>query len=233
MSIHADRVLYRDDHLLIVNKLAGELVVQAGGRGKQPLVDFLRRTEPGLIVVHRLDFGTSGAIVFARSSEAARKIRESKFAGWKKIYRAIVAGDLARPEGAIRAKLRARTHVGMVDAVTHYHVLARSPVCSFVEARIETGRKHQIRQHFAHIGHPLVLDPLYGNPKRDRSFKRAYRFRRFFLHAFSLDFPHPITGKPIHVEAPLPKPFADVVSSLDTLAAPPRATRDDTLSSMF
>ena len=232
--MYQDRILYTDDHLLVVNKLAGELTVAAGGAAssgksvggrsfapkrthqdsKQPFFDFLKREHPGLKVVHRLDFGTSGVLVFAKSAAAVANIRESKFGGWKKTYRAIVAGDIVRPAGTIRAQLKARTHEGMVDALTEYKTLARTPVCSDVEAIIATGRKHQIRQHFAGIGHPLVLDPLYGNPKKDRAFRRAYRYRRFLLHAWKLSFPHPVTGKQIEVEAPLPKPFQEVADGM-------------------
>lgn len=218
MGIHADRILYRDDHLLIVNKRAGELTVKAGesrGEGQlDALFDFLHKTEPGLRVVHRLDFGTSGVLVFAKSGEAAEVIKNTKFAGWKKKYRAIVAGAVDRPAGSIRKKLEARTRDELVDAATHYTVLDKFPVATYVEATIETGRKHQIRKHFAAIGHPLVLDPLYGDPKKDKGFRKMCRYKRFFLHAMSLEFPHPVTGKIMTVEAPLPKSFEEALSTL-------------------
>jgi 23S rRNA pseudouridine1911/1915/1917 synthase len=218
MPIHADRVLYRDDHLLIVNKRAGELVVKAGvskGAGElEALYDYLHKTEPGLRVVHRLDFGTSGILVFARTGDAAAKIKDSKFAGWKKKYRAIVAGVIDRPAGSIRKKLEARTHDELVDAATHYTVLEKFPVATYVEAQIDTGRKHQIRKHFAGIGHPLVLDPLYGDPKKDKGFRKMCHYKKFFLHAYGLEFPHPITGKLITIESPLPKAFEDALKVL-------------------
>ena len=88
LVIDPRRILYRDEHLLIVNKLAGELVVKASGQGKLPLYDYLHEKEPGLRVVHRLDYATSGVLVFARTAEALRVIRDSKFEGWKKTYRA-------------------------------------------------------------------------------------------------------------------------------------------------
>ncbi len=102
----------------------------------------------------------------------------------------------------------------MVEAVTHYRVLAVLGDYSFVETQIDTGRKHQIRQHMAGIHHPLVLDPLYGDARRDRPFKKKFKYRKFFLHAQSLDFPHPVTGKMIHVEAPLPKAFDEALQKL-------------------
>lgn len=216
MPIHPDRILYCDDHLLAVAKLSGELVVAAreDGQGKLPLYDFLRKEYPGLRVLHRLDFTTSGIVVFARSGEAVRRVRESKFAGWKKCYRALVAGRLEKRSGTITQPLRARTHGGLVEAVTHYHVLEVFNNVSYVEACIETGRKHQIRQHFASLGHPLLLDPLYGNRKADQAFKRHFRYRRFFLHAFSLMFPHPITGWEITLDAPLPSAFEEALAKL-------------------
>ncbi|MBI5156201.1 hypothetical protein HZA45_02910 [Candidatus Peregrinibacteria bacterium] len=213
------RTLYTDNDLLVVNKLAGELVVAAekltaADRGNLPLYDFLHKDNPGLRVVHRLDFGTSGVIVFARKAEVVKKIRDSKFEGWKKCYRMIVHGKLEAKTGTITKALPARTHDVMVEAVTHYRVLAVLGDYSFVETQIDTGRKHQIRQHMAGIHHPLVLDPLYGDPRRDRPFKKKFRYRKFFLHAFSLDFPHPVTGKMIHVEAPLPKAFDEALQKL-------------------
>lgn len=213
------RILYNDTDLLIVNKLAGELVVaadkpQKGEKRHLPLYDFLHKDNPGLRVVHRLDFGTSGVLVFARSAAVVKTIRESKFAGWKKVYRALVHGRLEQKTGTITKALPARTHEDLVEAVTHYRVLRQFKDTALVEAQITTGRKHQIRLHFAGIHHPLVLDPVYGDPRRDRSFKKATKYRRFFLHAAALDLPHPVTGKTLHITAPLPKAFEEVLQKL-------------------
>ena len=213
-TINPDRILYEDEHLLVVNKLSGELVVAAAGEGKTPLYDFLHKNYPGLRVVHRLDYATSGVLVFAKSAAVVKQIRESKFSGWKKAYRTLVAGDLQPKTGTITKKLAARTHEGLVDAVTHYRVLVSFPHVSFVELEIETGRKHQIRQHMKMIGHPLILDSVYGDPRIDRAFKRHHHYRRFFLHAAGLTFPHPITGKMLHITAPLPKAFEQVLQEL-------------------
>ena len=214
-AISRDRILYEDEHLLVVNKLSGELVVAAGeSEGKIPLYDFLHRSYPGLRVVHRLDFGTSGVLVFAKNAEVVKVVRESKFAGWKKKYRMLVVGHLKDKTGTIRKLLPARTKDELVEAITHFRVLRTFKDVSFVETEIETGRKHQIRLHMASIGHPLVLDAQYGDPRRDRSFKKHFKYRRFFLHAFSLDFPHPITGKMLHIEAPIPAAFEGVLQEL-------------------
>lgn len=212
--IHPGRILYEDDHLLVVNKLEGELVVSAGKSDKLPLYDFLHKHYPGLRVVHRLDFGTSGVIVFAKTKEAMEKIRESKFAGWIKHYRTLVAGHMTVKQGTIERKLAARTADKLVDAVSAFKVLEAFPIASFVDVEIETGRKHQVRQHLKFIGHPLLLDPLYGNKKADEVFQKKFHYHRFFLHASSVDFPHPITGKHLHIEAPLPGSFEKVLRAL-------------------
>lgn len=215
-TISSERILFEDDDLLVVNKLSGELVVAADGEGKEPLYDFMHKTRPGLRVVHRLDYATSGVLVFAKNADTVKLIRESKFKDWKKTYRTLVAGQMKNKLGTITRKLPARTRDELVDAVSHYKVLDSFPHATFVEVQIDTGRKHQIRQHLKFIGHPLLLDPLYGDPRIDRVFKRKYKYRRFFLHAVKLEFPHPVTGQTISVTAPLPKAFDDVIGKLRT-----------------
>jgi RluA family pseudouridine synthase len=215
-DISPDRILYEDEHLLVVNKLSGELVVAADGEGKEPLYDFLHKTRPGLRVVHRLDYATSGVLVFAKSADIVTKIRENKFKDWKKTYQTLVAKPMKNKMGTINWKLPARTREELVDATSHYRVLELFPHASFVEVDIDTGRKHQIRQHMKHIGHPLLLDSIYGDPRMDRAFKKHHKFRRFFLHASRLSFPHPVTGKEITVRAPLPQSFERVLGELRT-----------------
>jgi RluA family pseudouridine synthase len=213
-SINPERILYEDEHLLVVNKLSGELVVAAEGEGKMPLYDFLHKAYPGLRVVHRLDYGTSGVLVFAKSAATVAKIRETKFAGWKKKYRMLVAGQMRDKFGTITKPLKARTHTGFVEAITHFKVLQIYKLATYVETEIETGRKHQIRQHMASIGHPLLLDAQYGDSRKDRDFKRKFKYRRLFLHAYSLEFPHPITGKKLGVMAPIPSAFQEAIHKL-------------------
>ncbi len=215
--ISRDRILYEDEYLLAVNKLAGELVVK--GRGavqKLPLLDFLAHDYPGLRALHRLDFETSGVVLFGKRRDVLREVLSSKFAGWKKTYITLVAGRIPRQSGVIEKKLPSRTKE-MIPAVTHYRVLERFANSTYVEARIETGRHHQIRRHFAGIGHPLVLDDLDGDVKFNRVFVREFRYRRFFLHAARLELPHPVTGKHIVIAASLPKAFLDVLTALHAL----------------
>lgn len=215
--INPGRILFEDEHLLAVNKLPQELSVAAPGEvRKLALADFLRKQYPGIRVVHRLDFGTSGVLVFARSAAVLEHIRESKFAGWVKTYRALAAGNVVPREGEIRAKVPARTGGGhrLTEALTRYRVLGKFGVASFVECSIETGRRHQIRRHLKHIGHPLLNDPDYGDHKADRAFQRVCGFKRYFLHASSVAFTHPVTGEAVRIAAPLPPAFERALEKL-------------------
>lgn len=244
MSISPDRILFEDEHLLAVTKLQGELTVggsslrrahfakatrakgygrQEGESGKLPLYDFLHKDHPGLRVLHRLDFDTSGVILFAKTKAAAKAALASHFKGWRKAYRAIVSGVVDRDRGVIRAELPSRNAKSnmhteeMIPAVTNFVVLERFRGATYLECDIETGRHHQIRRHFAAIGHPLALDEIYGDPQFNKVFGRATGFRKFFLHAYSLDLPHPVIGENLHMEAPLPKAFEAVLEKLHQL----------------
>lgn len=212
-AIDPRRVLFQDEHLLVVLKLANELTVAAGGKGKLPLFDFLKKAVPGLRVVHRLDYGTSGVICFAKTAEAVRKLRESQDK-WTKRYRCLVAGRVIESEGVIRKDLGARTHEGKVDAFSRYRTLGAWELASDMEVTIETGRKHQVRQHMKMIGHPLLLDPLYGDAEADKRFRRKFHYDRFFLHAECLELPHPATGKRMTFRAPVPASYEKAVREL-------------------
>ncbi|HCI04330.1 MAG: hypothetical protein CL969_06460 [Euryarchaeota archaeon] len=208
MSLYSKRILYEDDYLLAVSKLSCELVVKGRGKvQKLPLFDYVKKDYPGLKVLHRLDFETSGVVVFAKSKDSIDKLEA------KKIYRAVVVGRLKNIRGVISKKLPARGS-GEVEAVTQYKVLRKFREVSYVEAQIETGRRHQIRKHFASIGHPLVLDQVYGNEKQYSKFSRRFRLKKFFLHAQRIEMEHPVTGKRIVIEAPMPKAFNDFLNNL-------------------
>ncbi len=229
MGISTDRILYEDEHLLAVHKLCGELSVRGKGKvGKLPLFDFLKKDHPGLRVVHRLDFESSGVVVFAKTKEAERKFLNNKFVQWKKTYRTLVMGRLEQRSGAIRKQLPARRTTfdlrhpmskvkgqrSLIDAETLYTVLDRFSNSTYVECVITTGRHHQIRRHFASIGHPLVLDREYGLGKFNQLFRQELGYAKFFLHALSVEFPHPITGKIVRVSAPLPRAFEECLQKL-------------------
>ncbi len=217
MAISQDRILYDDPHLLIVTKRSGELIVKGSGKTQElPLYDFLHRDYPGLRVVHRLDFETSGIVVFAKTKGALDSILATKFAGWKKTYQTLVLGRLPKKAGEIDKPLPARTK-GVVEAQTLYKVLEEVGPVTFAEAEIESGRFHQIRRHFASIKHPLLLDHEYctrAQNKLNQRFAQAVGYHRFFLHSARLTFPHPVTHEELHIEAPLPLAFQSVLKKL-------------------
>jgi len=226
MSLSSTRILYSDADLLAVNKLSGELVVAGGERLKSghkadgevlPLLDFLKKDYPGLRALHRLDYETSGVVLFARTKRAFEVVRDAKFVGWKKKYLALVMGRLSPATGEIRLPLPSRGE-GNLPAVTRYTVLETFANSSFTEVEIETGRHHQIRRHFSMIRHPLALDQVYGHKGFNRVFSQEFRLHRFFLHASVLELPHPVTGKTLKIEAPIPRSFQDILKRLRSLS---------------
>ncbi len=220
MPIAPDRILFEDPWLLAVSKLGGELVVRGKGRlDKLPLFDFLKKQFPSLHVIHRLDFETSGVVVFAKSRAVLQKILETTFAGWKKEYVAIVLGTPKKPAAEIDFRLPARSGDGKVEARTTYHVRETIGPVSVVDLSFERGQRHQIRRHMSMIGHPLILDDVYGIEKANREFSKYLKMHRFFLHASHIEFPHPMTGEKISIDSPLPKSFAGVLKKMkDALA---------------
>lgn len=208
MPIDRGRILYIDDALLAVHKLSGELSVRGKGEvGRLPLFDFLRSEFPGIRPLNRLDFETSGIVLFARRKDVMEMVVESRFKGWAKAYRTIVAGHMQSTSGAIKKALPGRGTRDLLPAETRYRAIERFEDCTYLEATIEHGRHHQIRRHLAHIGHALALDTLYGDRAYNRHFSKRYGFHKFFLHAFSVDFIHPLTGQKTHIESPMPAVF--------------------------
>jgi 23S rRNA-/tRNA-specific pseudouridylate synthase len=179
-----------------------------------PLLDFLRKDFPGLAPIHRLDFETSGVVVFAKTKKTLKTVVDSKFVGWKKTYVAIVAGVPHQKEGDIDIPLPSRTGTGSVECHTHYKLLETFRGCSLVELEFERGQKHQIRRHMSMIGHPLILDDVYGDEKANKTFGKFLKMQRFFLHASKAEFPHPQTGKQVVIESPRPHTFVAVVEKL-------------------
>jgi 23S rRNA pseudouridine1911/1915/1917 synthase len=215
------RVVYEDGALAVVDKPAGLVVHPAPSHQGPTLVselgDLLGGGEdperPG--IVHRLDKGTSGLLVVARTEAAhaalQRAVRERAV---ERAYRALVGGRLGSRTGTIDAPIgraqRDRKRMAVSGAAsrqarTHFEVLDLLPRESYLEAKLETGRTHQIRAHFAAIGHPLVGDEAYGGAAR-------YGLRRQFLHAHRLAFAHPESGEPLSFSSPLP---ADLASALE------------------
>ena len=202
-------VIYADDDIVVVDKPAGAIVHRAPGHDGESLADALAKRyrdmagvgsaeRPG--VVHRLDIGTSGVMVFARNRKAYLSLRRQFEAHdtVEKTYLAVVHGSPKKKSGTIDAPVgRDR-----LSAVTHWQVLGRHDGISLVEFRIDTGRMHQIRIHAAELGCPIAGDATYGDAAKDRRMRR--RPARPLLHAVELAFLHPSTGRRVVFSAPPP-----------------------------
>jgi 23S rRNA pseudouridine1911/1915/1917 synthase len=230
-------ILHEDDDCVVVDKPAGLLTLPTADREKDTLLSrvslYLQhryRRRPYVGVAHRLDKDTSGAIVFARSREALHALQELfRRHEIEREYVALVEGDM--PEsGTLDADLvrdRGDRRRGVARpgqqgrrAVTHYRSLERLGRASLVSARLETGRTHQIRVHFAAAGHPVLGDTVYR--RRDAPSPPALAPRQM-LHARILGFAQPRTGAMVHCQAPLPADFTKVLAALRVKTKAPRA----------
>ncbi len=216
-AVVAPEILYVDDALVVVNKPSGVLV-HRGWDDDDDVMLFRVRDALGQHVstVHRLDRGTSGALLFARTSSALTALNQAFEAGAvDKRYLALVRGE--PPESGVVDHPVAKKESGArVAAVTHFTRIARSPVdrCSLVEARPQTGRLHQIRRHMKHLHHPLIGDVNYGSGEINRHYRARYQLHRLALHAHLLAFDHPVTGERIVVRAPLADELVAVFTAL-------------------
>jgi 23S rRNA pseudouridine1911/1915/1917 synthase len=204
-------VVYEDEAIAVIDKPPGLVVHPAGSHKGETLVDKiagLRGGEgerPG--IVHRLDKDTSGLMVGARSEAAHKELsRQIKARQVTREYVALVEGRLESRSGTIDAALgrdrRRRTRravrgAGEREARTHFEVIEALPADTLVRARLETGRTHQIRVHFAAIKHPVAGDPDYGTPGR-------HGLERQFLHAAHLELEHPVSAERLSFDSPLP-----------------------------
>ncbi|MFI5296846.1 MAG: RluA family pseudouridine synthase [Polyangiales bacterium] len=210
-------LLFVDDAIVVANKPSG-LLVHRGWDDDDDVAMFRVRNQIGQHVhpLHRLDRGTSGALVFARTREAAatmaRAFEEGRI---DKRYLALVRGT-PPDDGVIDYPIPKSEDGPRVDAVTRFRRILRSPVdrCSLVEAIPETGRLHQIRRHLRHINHPLVGDVRHGSGTINRHYREVYGLHRLALHALSIAFVHPVTGARIEVVAPLPPALTTVLEAL-------------------
>lgn len=221
MAARAIELLFVDAHVVVANKPSG-LLVHRGWDDDDDVAMFRVRDAIGARVhpLHRLDRGTSGALLFARSAEVTAALQKSFDAhAIEKRYLALVRGTPRQAEGTIDHAIPKSEDGPRVPAVTHYRVVAKSAVdrCSLVEARPETGRLHQIRRHLRHISHPLVGDVRYGSGAINRHYRAAYALHRLALHASALAFVHPVTGTRVEIIAPMPD---DLGCALDRLGLP-------------
>jgi tRNA pseudouridine65 synthase len=217
-------LLYVDEHVVVAAKPSG-LLVHRGWADDDDVAMFRVRDALGgahVHPVHRLDRGTSGALLFARNREAAAALSRSFEAGRvDKRYLALVRGT-PPAEGLIDYAIPRAEDGPRVEARTRFRLIRRSPVdrCSLVVAMPETGRLHQIRRHLRHVNHPLIGDVTYGSGSINRHYRAVYNFFRLGLHACRLAFEHPVTGTRVVVEAPVPD---DLRATLEQLALPTEA----------
>ena len=221
-------ILYEDNDIIVVNKPKGMVVHPANGNPDGTLVNAIMsickdslsgiggEIRPG--IVHRLDKNTSGAIIIAKNDKAHIALSEElKNHEIKKTYIALVRGFVKENNATINMPIaRSKKDRKKMDvdkngkeAITHFKVIKRYQDCTLLEINIETGRTHQIRVHLSHIGYPIIGDDVYSNGKN------KWNIEGQCLHAKSLDFKHPITGKELHIEAPMPEYFEKILEELD------------------
>ncbi|MDO4382412.1 MAG: RluA family pseudouridine synthase [Clostridia bacterium] len=220
-------IIYEDNDIIVVNKPKGMVVHPANGNPDGTLVNAILaicknslsgiggELRPG--IVHRLDKDTSGLIIVAKNDKAHINMSEQiKERNVKKTYIALVRGNVPEEEATINMpigrstkdrKKMAVTKNGK-QAITHFKVLKRYSKYTLLEIKIETGRTHQIRVHMAEIGYPVVGDAVYSNGKNE------FGIEGQMLHAYKLEFMHPITNKHMELTAPLPQYFEEILKKL-------------------
>lgn len=221
-------IIYEDKDIIVVNKPKGMVVHPANGNPDGTLVNAILakckdslsgiggEIRPG--IVHRLDKDTSGLLIIAKNDQAhinmSKQIQDRKVI---KKYIALVKGVIGENTATIdmpiarSTKDRKKMAVDPKgkEAITHYKVLQRYDKYTLLEIKIDTGRTHQIRVHMSYIGHPVVGDMQYSNGKNE------FRIEGQMLHSKYLEFDHPITGKRLKLEAPLPEYFEQVLKELE------------------
>lgn len=230
-------IVYEDAHLIVVDKAAGMVVHPAAGNLDGTLVNALLAHCSGQLsgiggvarpgIVHRIDKDTSGLIVVAKSDQAHEGLaRQFKDHSIRRVYKAIVNGLPLKASGKIdtwigrsdgdRKKMAVQREGRGKHAVTHYKVVERMHGSALVECRLETGRTHQVRVHMAHLGHPLLGDPVYARSQsRHRELLKALGFDRQALHAAKLGFIHPVDGSDLEFDSPMPRDMQELFSHLN------------------
>ena len=229
------KVVYEDEHLIVIDKPAGMVVHPAAGNPDGTLVNALLHHCAGRLsgiggvarpgIVHRIDKDTSGLLVAAKTDRAHEGLAK-QFAAHSidRRYKAIVAGS-PKAEGTVDANLARsdanRKKVAIAGegrgkrAVTHWRLERRLRDSALVECRLETGRTHQVRVHMASIGHPLLGDPVYGRTRMTtRDILKRLGFERQALHAARLGFLHPINSQALAFDSPMPHDMQELLSAL-------------------
>ena len=222
-------VIYEDNDIIVINKTKGMVVHPANGNPDGTLVNAVMNLckdslsgiggeiRPG--IVHRLDKDTSGAIIVAKNDKAHIALSEQlKNHEIKKTYLALVRGIIKENEATINMPIaRSKKDRKKMDvdkdgkeAITHFKVLERyKNKYTLLQINLETGRTHQIRVHLSHIGYPIIGDEVYSNGKNE------WNVSGQCLHAWKLEFKHPITGKKISLEAEIPEYFKNIIKELE------------------
>jgi 23S rRNA pseudouridine955/2504/2580 synthase/23S rRNA pseudouridine1911/1915/1917 synthase len=231
--MHVD-IIFENDDFVAVNKPAALLSIPDRMGVERSLKDFLKERYGNIYTVHRLDRNTSGIIVFAKTEEAHKELSllfESR--EMEKFYVGLVNGQMIYPAGTVDAPIMEHpgkttkmiTHVKGKPSITDYEVLESFRLYSWVQFQIHTGRTHQIRVHMQHLGHSIVCDEIYGDPKPillssiKRNFKLAKLaeeekpiLSRLGLHSHRLNFT--LKGKAYNLEAPIPKDLKALLQQL-------------------
>jgi 23S rRNA pseudouridine1911/1915/1917 synthase len=233
-------IVHEDAALLVINKPAGLVVHPGAGNRSHTLQNALLAHDPNLAcvpragLVHRLDKDTSGLLVVARTPEAHRQlVRALAEREFERRYAALVLGcptagaSIDEPIARHRSlRTRMAVRADGRPAVTHYRIAERFRGHTLLAVQLETGRTHQIRVHMAHIGFPVVGDPVYGGRRRLVAGASApllaelKAFHRQALHAQRLGLAHPVTGDWLAWEAPIPPDFAALLTALRVDAGP-------------
>ena len=221
-------IIYEDNDIIVINKPKGMVVHPGNGNPDNTLVNAVLAHCKGSLsgiggeirpgIVHRIDKDTSGLIIVAKNDKSHINLSEQiKNHEVTKIYTALVKGNISEDEATIDMPIgrdkKDRKKMSVTrdgkEAVSHIKVVKRYGNYTLIRVKIDTGRTHQIRVHMAKIGHPVVGDEVYSSGKNEFGVKGQ------MLHSTILKFKHPISGKEIMLEAPLPQYFEDVLSKLD------------------
>ena len=175
---------------------------------------------------HRLDRDTSGVVLVAKTRRAMVRLGELFTEGEDvgKTYLALVKGKMPKEAGTIdlplseheqTARSKERRGVNFQEAVTRWRVVSSMKDATLLAVTIETGRTHQIRRHLEAIGHPVAGDRRYGDFAWNRGARQRWGLRRMFLHAWKLELPHPMSGRPLRLEAPVPGELLEVLARMN------------------
>ena len=211
------KIIYEDKYLLIVNKPSKLLTISNAKEKEETLFHkvylYIKRKNKNnkIFIVHRLDYDTSGLVIFAKSLEVKRLMQDN----WDKTtrgYMAIVVGQMQEQKGTIKSYLKeTKTNLVYVTndksaklAITSYKTIKKNSQYTLLDIDIKTGRKNQIRVQLNHIGYPILGDKKYGNTK--------IKAQRLYLHAYYLEFNHPITKEHLTFELDVPSEFLKIIN---------------------